>query len=83
MHVGCTQPCGLGNDAVDQADDRRIVLAVEQIGGGDVVDQRIQAAMQIQRFHLHALLQPGIGVDLRHMPVEHRRRQRANLQRHP
>src|SRR3546814_19007127 len=68
--------------SVDQADDRRVVLAFEQVGGGrDVLDQGVEAAVHVELVDRVAGVDAGVGVDLRQAAVERAVRQALDVER--
>src|SRR3546814_2760851 len=81
VDVGSALARALGDDAVDQADDRRVILAFEQVGGGrDVLDQGIEAAVHVELVDRVAGVDAGIGVDLRPPAVERTVRQALDVE---
>src|SRR5690606_331961 len=78
VHVGGADARGFGDQAVDQADHRRVVLRVEQVGGGgDVAGQGVEVAGQVE---VVAAGERGVGVELGQAAVEGGARQHFDLE---
>ena len=81
MDVRSPRPHGLGDDAVDQPDHRRVIGRVQQVGRGrNVVDQTLQPRGHRQVVAVRRA-QVIARIDLRQPPVEARLVQRLDPQR--